>query len=207
VALDAWRSRGVKVVLDAGCGDGKNYVSLVRQGISVVGVDGSRTALRQCRNYVRRLFGDADPGQLAYGALDRLPLSDEVISAVLCVDVLGHLERPSCVLRELHRVLRPGGTLYTSIFHWDDTCRTGPRMRTGNAPGDCWYRPSQASSQQEPREFFYRFYREAAARDLFEANGYGVLSLEVRQWDEPGHEGYREEPHRHASWFGLLEKA
>ena len=48
----------------------------------------------------------------SFARLDRLPLSDEFMDAVLCTQVLEHLEWPREVVREFHRVLKPGGTLY-----------------------------------------------------------------------------------------------
>lgn len=41
-----------------------------------------------------------------------LPLDDESVDLVLCIYVLEHLRDHSEVLRELHRILRPGGTLF-----------------------------------------------------------------------------------------------
>jgi SAM-dependent methyltransferase len=44
--------------------------------------------------------------------LDQLPFEDHSYDAVLCTQVLEHLERPSDCLSELYRVLKPGGRLY-----------------------------------------------------------------------------------------------
>jgi SAM-dependent methyltransferase len=44
--------------------------------------------------------------------LDRLPLSDGSVDAILCTQVLEHLEWPRESVREFHRVLNPGGVLY-----------------------------------------------------------------------------------------------
>lgn len=44
--------------------------------------------------------------------LDNLPLDDNSFDAVLCTQVLEHLERPGEAVKELYRVLKPGGKLF-----------------------------------------------------------------------------------------------
>jgi SAM-dependent methyltransferase len=44
--------------------------------------------------------------------LDDLPMADETFDAVVCTQVLEHLERPRESVREFHRVLRTGGRIY-----------------------------------------------------------------------------------------------
>jgi SAM-dependent methyltransferase len=45
-------------------------------------------------------------------SLDAIPVESERYDLVLCTQVLEHLPEPADVLRELHRVLRPGGRLW-----------------------------------------------------------------------------------------------
>ena len=54
-------------------------------------------------------------GNLDYVApLDDMPIEDGVFDAVLCTQVLEHLQRPSECVKEMYRVLKPGGTLFLS---------------------------------------------------------------------------------------------
>jgi SAM-dependent methyltransferase len=46
--------------------------------------------------------------------LSELPVEDSRFDLVLCAQVLEHLPEPLAVLKELHRVLRPGGQLWLS---------------------------------------------------------------------------------------------
>jgi SAM-dependent methyltransferase len=53
-------------------------------------------------------------------AADELPLADESFDAVLLLQVLEHVPAPARVLAELHRVLRPGGTItLTAPLVWE----------------------------------------------------------------------------------------
>jgi SAM-dependent methyltransferase len=51
--------------------------------------------------------------------LDNLPIPDASFDAILCTEVLEHLDKPEDSLRELCRVLRPEGRLFLSVpfFH------------------------------------------------------------------------------------------
>jgi SAM-dependent methyltransferase len=51
--------------------------------------------------------------------LDRLPVADASFDAILCTEVLEHLDKPEESLRELCRVLKPDGRLFLSVpfFH------------------------------------------------------------------------------------------
>lgn len=53
------------------------------------------------------------------GPLHDLPVETGSFDAVLCTQVLEHVPNPADALRELHRVLRPGGSLWlTAPFVW-----------------------------------------------------------------------------------------
>ena len=104
--LDALRGRNGDV-LDIGCGAGNvaRAIAESRPELRVHGVDVSAGALE----VARRAAPEVD-FQLA--AAESLPFQDESMSAVVMLDVLEHLENPAAVLREIRRVLRPGG-----LFH------------------------------------------------------------------------------------------
>ncbi len=52
--LEQWYKQGVRLILDAGCGDGKNLAYLAQKGFFVAGLDVSVSALQNCQIYLNR---------------------------------------------------------------------------------------------------------------------------------------------------------
>ncbi len=81
-------------VLDLGCGTGTYREPLERRGARWVGLD---------------LGG---PAASVLGDAGRLPFAGGSFDGVLCSAVLEHLPEPETMLREIHRVLAPGGRVF-----------------------------------------------------------------------------------------------
>jgi SAM-dependent methyltransferase len=87
-----------RTVLDAGCGEGfaLNYL-LGDNAAKVIGLDGSQNAVQLARQLnPQRHFMTGD--------LLHLPFPDNHFDAVMCLEVLEHLDDPAWGLRELCRV-------------------------------------------------------------------------------------------------------
>jgi ubiquinone/menaquinone biosynthesis C-methylase UbiE len=100
-------------VLDAGCGTGRALPALraaVGAAGVVVGVDLTPAMLQAAVRAGR----DRD-GRLLLADVAALPLRPESLDAVFAAGLIAHLPRPAENLRELRRVVRPGGTL--ALFH------------------------------------------------------------------------------------------
>src|SRR6266567_2800474 len=87
-------------ILDVGCGTGANIQMLSQFG-SAEGVDVSTEALEFCR--ARGLTN------VKQGAAETLPHGDASFDLVTGLDVIEHLDDDVAGLREMRRVLRPGG--------------------------------------------------------------------------------------------------
>jgi ubiquinone/menaquinone biosynthesis C-methylase UbiE len=97
-------------VLDAGCGTGNYAIALAQAGFNVTGIDYAPGMLAHAQAKRNEQVGD----RLSFRRLDldrRLYLADAGFDHVLNISVLQNAADPGFTLRELCRVLRPGGTL------------------------------------------------------------------------------------------------
>ena len=105
-------------VLDAGCGDGRNLVYLLRRGVACYGIDRDPRAVDHVRALAAHLAPALPADHFRVGELDRLPWDDCVMDAVVGSAVLhfasdeAHFSR---MLLEMWRVLAPGGLLFTRL--------------------------------------------------------------------------------------------
>ncbi|MGW6943495.1 class I SAM-dependent methyltransferase [Streptomyces xanthophaeus] len=100
-------------VLDAGCGTGR-ALSPLRAAVGpsglVLGADLTPQMLTAAQQ-----AGRAAAGALLLADVARLPLRDAALDAVFAAGLIAHLPDPGRNLRELARVVRPGGRL--ALFH------------------------------------------------------------------------------------------
>lgn len=100
-------------ILDVGCGAGHYAVELLARGARVTGIDGSATLLDHARGRVQ------DRAVLRLHDLEQ-PLdfaADQSFDGIVCPLVIHHVANRRQLLREMHRVLRPGGWLVMSTSH------------------------------------------------------------------------------------------
>lgn len=110
-------------ILDVGCGT----AWLARHFPNYTGIDSSPDAIRRARE---RGFNVE-----LHSLTDPLRFSDEVFDGVVLKDVLEHLTDPVPTVREVHRVLQVGGTVFASTpdaqrWAWDDYTHRRPYTRT-----------------------------------------------------------------------------
>ncbi|GAA4482098.1 class I SAM-dependent methyltransferase [Actinoallomurus oryzae] len=94
---------------DLACGTGIVTVRLTRPGRQVIGIDLS--------SGMTRIAATRLPGRITIGDVTRLPLADASMDAVVMIWLLHLMNAPAgaAALTEVARVLRPGGTLLTTV--------------------------------------------------------------------------------------------
>jgi SAM-dependent methyltransferase len=110
-------------VLDLGCGGGRHAFEVYRRGGDVVAFDASHGELRQVAGMIAamRTAGEAPPSASAAmvcGDATAMPFSDGVFDRVIAAEVLEHVPADQRALREIARVLRPGGLLAVTVPAW-----------------------------------------------------------------------------------------
>ncbi len=105
-----------QTVLDVASGTGAVAIELARRyGCSVVGIDQSAEMLAAGRRRVAAA-GVGGLVRLEQGRAESLPFEDESFDAVTFTYLLRYVDDPAATLRELARVLRPGGRLASLEF-------------------------------------------------------------------------------------------
>jgi SAM-dependent methyltransferase len=96
-----------KTVLDFGCGDGENTLTLALRRARVVSMDISTALITRAKQRLAA-NGVSAPVTFVAGSGHAVPLRDESVDVVLGIAILHHLDLPLAA-REVKRVLRPGG--------------------------------------------------------------------------------------------------
>lgn len=122
-AAEIFRANGAKDVLELGAGHGRDTLYFAREGFTVQATDFSATGLEQLK-HAAQSKGLADRvTTAAHDVREPLPLPDASVDAVfahmlLCM-ALSTPEIHSLV-REVRRVLRPGGAFVYTVRHTGD---------------------------------------------------------------------------------------
>jgi SAM-dependent methyltransferase len=117
-------------VLDLGCGAGENAITMARSGAHVIALDVSPAQLALGRRLadaaeVRVEWHKSDAADLAFLRADSIDLA-------LATGVLHEIEDLDRVLRQVHRVLRPGSAF---VFSHDHPMRLAIGREGGTVPG------------------------------------------------------------------------
>lgn len=156
--LEAIRGR----VLDIGCGAGNmpKAIKHYRPDLEVWGTDLSQAALKAA-------LAQPEGARFVASGGERLPFPDGFFDAVTMFDVLEHIPDPLGALREIRRVLRPGG-----LFHLFLPLERQPF--TIYAP---LFRLGWKAKQEHCGHI--QFYSDAECREQMEQAGFEVVN---RRW-------------------------
>jgi ubiquinone/menaquinone biosynthesis C-methylase UbiE len=104
-------------ILDLGCGSG--YAGRALRATAdagrVYGLDGAPEMARNARSYT-------DDGRVGFlvGDFEHLPFADDSVDHVFSMEAFYYARDPDAALREIRRVLRPGGTFYCAVNYYEE---------------------------------------------------------------------------------------
>jgi ubiquinone/menaquinone biosynthesis C-methylase UbiE len=108
-----WQFERIKHVLDVGCGVGhwgRVLIPLLPEDASMIGLDRESTWIEQAYKKAESL-GLSHKISYQTGNAEKLRFKDETFDMVTCQTVLIHVPEPKFALKEMLRVLKPGGLL------------------------------------------------------------------------------------------------
>lgn len=116
VDLDKLGVQRGDTVLDVGCGEGRHCFGALERGARVVGLDLDLDSLRAGHGPLRaRALERGGFGAMLRGDAFRLPFRDGHFDRAICSEVMEHVHDYPAAIRELARILRPGGSLAVTV--------------------------------------------------------------------------------------------
>ena len=100
-------------ILDIGCGAGMATVAFARQGYFVSAMDTAQGMVEQTRQHASEA-GVADRVTTSLGDVHRLAFPSDHFALVTAMGVIPWLPEPEVAIREMARVVKPGGYLLTN---------------------------------------------------------------------------------------------
>lgn len=94
--------------LDVGCGAGTLLKAAISEGWKAEGVEISKSAVEYLRAENIKVFN---------GDLCQANFAENSFDVVTAVEILEHISSPNIILKEIHRILRPGGLLWATTPH------------------------------------------------------------------------------------------
>jgi ubiquinone/menaquinone biosynthesis C-methylase UbiE len=173
-------------VLDVGCGQGIDLVRYARAGATVTGIDLTPRHVELAR---AQLAAQGLPGTVVLGDAEQLPFANDSFDRVSSNGVLHHTPDIEAALREIQRVLRPGGEarviLYNraSLHYWIHQVlywglMKGRLRSEGSMEGVLSY-VEHSSIGARP---LVRVYSPRQARRLVREAGFDAVTTQVRHF-------------------------
>ena len=101
-------------LLEVGCGMGTDLLQFARGGAKVTGVDLTPRSIETSRRHLE-LYGQT--GEFAIADCERLPFAGESFDVVYSNGVLHHTPDTAGAVRDIYRILKPGGQARVMLYH------------------------------------------------------------------------------------------
>ncbi|SDL03700.1 class I SAM-dependent methyltransferase [Nonomuraea jiangxiensis] len=160
------RENGAPRLLDVGCGTGVVTAAALALGAEVTAVDADPVMLELTAR--RHPYATIRPA-----VLPDLPFEDEVFDAIAGNFVINHVPETDRALKELRRVLRPGGTLALTWWKADEMTATSVFAEAITAARIPYEPPPRPfSGNDTPRRFVA----------LLEEAGFARAAVDTMRW-------------------------
>lgn len=182
-SLEKTEIRAGDVVVDIGTGRAELPVVALERGASLaIGVEYSRDALTLARQTVS---ASSAVGKVLLVAADArvLPIPDASADLVTMLDVVEHLapDELRLTLKEIHRVLRPGGRLFAHTFPTRTVYNVTYRLQRSLVPSRRKRWPVDPRNEYELRMHVNEQTKRSFSRSLKEA-GFRGVSVTHGEW-------------------------
>ena len=178
-------------VLDLGTGSGYALRALRERGIGRgYGLDGAPEMARNAREYT-----DDDAVGFLVGDFDELPFADDTLDHVFSMEAFYYAADPRNTLREIRRVLKPGGTFYCAVNYFAESETTHAWQENISVEMTLW-------SRDEYREAFREAGLYVAAQDAIPDRETEIPDAE--EFPVDGYETREAMVDRYRTWGTLL---
>lgn len=126
-----WKNAGFNTFLDLGCGLGRHSLFMAESGFAVYAFDSSRYVIDIVKEKAYQKNLDV---KLCVGDISSIPYENESIDCMLAIGVLSNNDKEGItrILREMHRVLKPGGETYFNIISKVSDYDSNEELLNGN---------------------------------------------------------------------------
>lgn len=110
-----FKKKGIKKVLDLGCGSGRHIIYLAKNGFDTYGLDVAPVGLKITKDWLKQEKLKAD---LKLGSfLKKLPYKNNFFGAIVAVQAISHgrIEDIRKLIKEMERVLKPSGLIFVAF--------------------------------------------------------------------------------------------
>jgi len=158
-ALPAFKRQGINSVLDLGCGVGRHFTCLARNGFDVVGVDVSKSALGIAQEWSRE--ENLEKTALVQATMTDIPFRDSQFDAVISISVIHHAVKRDIeeTTEEINRILKKNGLLLANLASVKD-----PRHGKGTMVEPGTFKILEAFEERKFEELHHFMTRQQVAK-------------------------------------------
>ncbi|TSC94018.1 MAG: methyltransferase [Parcubacteria group bacterium Licking1014_1] len=110
-----FKKRGIKKVLDLGCGSGRHVVYFAKNGFETYGIDIAPVGLKMTKDWLKQEKFKANLKLCPI--FKKLPYKSNFFGAIIAVQVVSHekIENIRKLIKEMDRILKPNGLIFVAF--------------------------------------------------------------------------------------------